>query len=399
MSTTDEHPNPSGDQARDPGPSFHRDRLRDIDQLRLSSSDRYIAGVAGGLGRHFGIDPIVIRVVLAALCVFGGIGIMLYAVLWVFVPSDRTGRAVIDLNGPTRRTILLIFAGIATLGVVGSVVGGFNGLGGHFAWPLAVIVAVVAIALAYLRPSNYKTPPSSPLSPTGPQGSTVDSPSTAPIPPMTAFTPAPPKPRRTGLILFWPTVAAIIAAFGILGLIAVDNSLAPLWWPGTALAIVGLALVVGAFVGRPGGLILLGILLIPGVIATTVLGSNGWHHGNITVTPSATAGVASGYSIGTGQATLDLSQVVDPSALAGRTIRVSMTAGQIDVTLPLGVRADVNAKLDVAGDVQVVGNEQSGLAPSIHETFGSGSSAPLHLVLDGRVGQIKVQTNYPVPSN
>lgn len=380
MSTTDQHPSPSGDQAQDPGPSLHRDRLREIDQLQLSSSDRYIAGVAGGLGRHFGIDPIVIRVVLAALCVFGGIGIMLYGVLWLFVPSERTGRAIIDLNPPTRRAILLIFGGVATLGVLGSVVGGFDGLGGHFAWPLAAIVAVVAIALAYLRPGNYKTPP--PVVPT------------TPAPP---FVPSPPKPRRTGLILFWPTIAAIVAAFGVLGIVAVDNPLAPLWWPGTALAIVGLALVVGAFVGRPGGLIPLGILLIPGVIATTVLGSNGWHHQDLNYTPLSAAAVGSNYSIGTGQATLDLSQVKDPSALAGRTIRVSMKAGEIDLTLPPGVRANVDAKLEIAGDVKVYGNEQSGFEPTIHDMVGAGSGAPLHLILTGRVGLIQVQSNQGHP--
>ncbi|MGN6721014.1 MAG: PspC domain-containing protein [Marmoricola sp.] len=399
MSTTDDHPTPSGESAQDPGPSFNRDRLHDIDQLQLSSSDRYIAGVAGGLGRHFGIDPIVVRVLLAALCVFSGIGILLYAALWLFVPSDRTGRAIIDLNAATRRPVLLIFGGVAALGVIGSFVGGFDGFGGHFAWPLAAVVAVVAIALAYLRPSNYRAQPSTPLNPTNAR-ETPSGESAPPAPPTAPpFSPAPRKPRRTGLILFWPTIAAIIVAFGILGMVAVDNPLAPLWWPGTALAIVGTALVVGAFVGRPGGLIPLGILLLPPVVATTVLGSSGWHHNDLNFTPTSVSAVASSYSIGTGQANLDLSQVTDPSALAGRTIRVHMTAGQIDVTLPPGVRADVNAKLDVAGDVQVPGNEQSGLEPSINQMIGSGTGAPLHLVLDGRVGQIKVETNYAVPSN
>ena len=397
MSTTDEHPTPSGDPAHDPGPSFNRDRLHDIDQLRLSSSDRYIAGVAGGLGRHFGIDPIVVRVLLAALCVFGGLGILIYGVLWAFVPSDRTGRAIIDLNPPTRRAILLIFGGIAALAVVGSAVGGFGGLGGHFAWPLTVVVAVVAIALAYLRPGNYRTPPSAPLDPTASSDAVGDAaPPTAarPVAPQ-----VPPKPRRTGLILFWPTIAAIIAAFGVLGIVAVDNPLAPLWWPATALAIVGVALVVGAFVGRPGGLIALGIVLLPGVIATTVLGSNGWHHQDLNDTPLSASAVGSNYAIGTGQARLDLSQVKDPSALAGRTIRVSMKAGQIDVILPPGVRADVDADLEIAGDLQIAGDEQNGFQPSIHDTFGSGTGAPLHLILGGRVGQIKVDTTYPVPSN
>jgi len=376
MSTTDEHPTPSGDQPHDPGPSLNRDRIREIDRLQRSSTDRYIAGVAGGLGRHFGIDPIVVRVVLAALCVFGGIGIILYAVLWVFVPSDRTGRAIIDLNGPTRRTILLMFGGIAALGLMGSIVGGFNGFGGHFVWPLTAVVAVAAIALAYLRPNNYRTPPAAP-----------------PAPPTTPFAAVPPKPRRTGLILFWPTIAAIIAAFGILGIVAVSHPLAPLWWPGTALAIVGAALVIGAFVGRPGGLILLGVLLVPPTIATTVLGPNGWHHEDVNYTPLTAAAVSGNYSIGAGQATLDLSQMSDPGALAGRTITVTMTAGEIDLTLPPGVRTNVDAKLVIGGDLKVLGNERSGFQPSIHEFVGSGRNTPLHLILKGRVGLIQVQSN------
>lgn len=396
MSTTDEHPTPAGESTHDPGPSINRDRFRDLDQLQLSSSDRYIAGVAGGLGRHFGIDPIVVRVLLAALCVFGGIGILLYGVLWAFVPSDRTGRAMIDLNGPTRRAILLIFGCVVALGVVGSFVGGFDGFGGHVAWPLAVVVAVVAIALAYLRPSNYKAQPSVPLNPVQTPPTAVagaEAPPAAPTPPTSTFSPAPPKPRRTGVILFWPTIAAIIAASGVLGIIAVDHSVAPLWWPGTALAIVGAALVAGAFVGRPGGLIPLGIVLVPGVIATTILGPNGWRHQDLNLSPTSAAQLGSNYSIGSGQATLDLSQISDPSKLAGRTLRVRMNAGEIDITLPAGVRANVDAKLDIAGDVKVIDNEQSGFEPSIHEFVGAGGNAPLHLILSGRVGRILVENN------
>jgi len=392
MSTTDEHATTSGEQTQDSGPSFSRERIHDIDQLQLSSTDRYIGGVAGGLGRHFGIDPIVVRVIFVALCVFGGLGILLYGALWAFVPSDRTGRAIIELNGPTRRTVLLIFGGIVALGIVGSVFGGSHAWDGGFAWPLAAVVAVAAVALAYLRPSHYRAPASTPLNPTGAV------PPTAPTG-ATPFYPKQPKPRRTGLILFWPTVAAIIAAFGILGIIAVDHPLAPLWWPGTAMAIVGGALVIGAFVGRPGGLIALGVLLVPPVIVTTVLGSGNWRSSDVTFTPTTAAAVVSSYSIGTGRANLDLSQVVDPTALAGRTLTVTMTAGELDVTLPPGITTTIDAKLAVAGDIRVGDNDQSGLGPSVSESVGAGSVVPLHLILKGRVGQIRVDAPYPLPSN
>jgi phage shock protein PspC (stress-responsive transcriptional regulator) len=56
--------------------------------LRRSLSDRKIAGVAGGLGRYFNIDPLIFRVVLVTLAVFGGSGLLLYAIGWLLVPED-----------------------------------------------------------------------------------------------------------------------------------------------------------------------------------------------------------------------------------------------------------------------------------------------------------------------
>ncbi|WP_157695387.1 PspC domain-containing protein [Nakamurella panacisegetis] len=55
---------------------------------RRSTGDRKIAGVAGGLGRAFGIDPILIRVAFVVLTIFGGFGGLLYVLGWLFLPSD-----------------------------------------------------------------------------------------------------------------------------------------------------------------------------------------------------------------------------------------------------------------------------------------------------------------------
>jgi phage shock protein PspC (stress-responsive transcriptional regulator) len=60
----------------------------DIRALRRSRDDRMIGGVCGGLGRYMGIDPIILRIVLAALAIFGGIGLLLYALAWLLVPED-----------------------------------------------------------------------------------------------------------------------------------------------------------------------------------------------------------------------------------------------------------------------------------------------------------------------
>ncbi len=49
-----------------------------------------IGGVCGGLGRYVGIDPIIFRIVLAALAIFGGVGLLLYALAWLLIPEDGT---------------------------------------------------------------------------------------------------------------------------------------------------------------------------------------------------------------------------------------------------------------------------------------------------------------------
>ena len=41
-------------------------------RLYRSRDDRMIGGVCGGLGRHFGIDPVIVRIAAVVLLLFGG---------------------------------------------------------------------------------------------------------------------------------------------------------------------------------------------------------------------------------------------------------------------------------------------------------------------------------------
>ncbi|WP_052681716.1 PspC domain-containing protein [Saccharothrix sp. ST-888] len=56
--------------------------------LTRSDSHRVVAGVCGGLGRHLDIDPVVFRVVIAVLCLSGGLGLFLYGLAWLIVPRE-----------------------------------------------------------------------------------------------------------------------------------------------------------------------------------------------------------------------------------------------------------------------------------------------------------------------
>lgn len=55
-------------------------------RLYRSSEDRKIAGVCGGLGEHFDLDPVFFRLFFLALLCFGGAGLVAYLAMWILVP-------------------------------------------------------------------------------------------------------------------------------------------------------------------------------------------------------------------------------------------------------------------------------------------------------------------------
>ena len=57
-------------------------------RLTRSSTDRLVGGVAGGIGRHLGVDPLAIRITFVILTFAGGLGVLAYLACLVFVPSD-----------------------------------------------------------------------------------------------------------------------------------------------------------------------------------------------------------------------------------------------------------------------------------------------------------------------
>ena len=70
----------------------------------------------------------------------------------------------------------------------------------------------------------------------------------------------PRNPRKRGPILFWFTLALIATGVGTLGIIDVSGTSVPdAAYPALALALTGAMLLLGAFWGRAGGLIFIGL--------------------------------------------------------------------------------------------------------------------------------------------
>ncbi|MFC2101236.1 PspC domain-containing protein [Bacteroidota bacterium] len=58
-------------------------------QLLRSRKERIIAGVAGGMGEYFHIDPIIIRILFVVFTLFAGGGLLAYIILWIITPEGE----------------------------------------------------------------------------------------------------------------------------------------------------------------------------------------------------------------------------------------------------------------------------------------------------------------------
>ena len=109
-------------------------------RLTRATEGRVIAGVAGGLGRYFNIDPVVIRLILIVLIFVGGVGLILYGAAWLIVPSDNEDGERYDAGALARRTGILIGVLVLTGVAAGLGFWGFAAGGGT-----ATAIVIIAI--------------------------------------------------------------------------------------------------------------------------------------------------------------------------------------------------------------------------------------------------------------
>lgn len=161
-------------------------------------------------------------------------------------------------------------------------------------------------------------------------------------------------PRKKGPLLFWWTALVVIVVLSTMAVFGVTTASA---YPAAALAIVAGALLLGAFWGRAGGLILIGLLIVPVLAVTT--GIDKVSEGRSTWRPTTAAGVQDSYHRDLGRGVLDLSRVTNPRDLDGRTVKVSVNVGTLEVLLPANARWKVEGAVDL-GHLELPDSDQGG---------------------------------------
>jgi phage shock protein PspC (stress-responsive transcriptional regulator) len=388
---------------------------REAPRLVRDPDDAVVAGVCAAFGRYTDTDPVLWRVTVAVLTLFGGAGLVLYALGWLLVPRRGEHRSFAERtlrrpdHGISPAGVLLVVVGAVVLLAVLDDGPGFGALlviagiaylvvrerrdprtpGGHDTGLPPYDAAVPRYDTAV---PNYDTAVPSYDAPTP----SYDTASFAAAPYATAPWDATParRTRRPRSPLGALTLSVALLLTGVLSALRLSgvDALTPERILAVALLVVGAGLLVGVRVGRARWLIPVGLVLALLTAGTAAARSAGLEDGFGERTWTPTAGGE--YSLGAGEAVLDLSDL-PPGADA--EIDAEIGFGSLTVLVPSDVRAQVVAEAGL-GEVSRVelGGRRTVLSTDdtdLRETFtvpGTGDGT-VQLDLEVGVGEIEVR--------
>ena len=132
-----------------------RAETQTVRRLYRSSTQHVVAGICGGLGEYFGVDPVWFRVGFVVLALGGGSGILVYLLAWLVIPQAPEDYAPSDMR---RGSI----TGAAVVGVVFMIVGTIaliNSIApwmGQYMWPVVFVMGGLALVLGGLNRDTHR---------------------------------------------------------------------------------------------------------------------------------------------------------------------------------------------------------------------------------------------------
>ena len=357
--------------------------------------DSKIAGVCGGFGRRYGIDPVLVRVAFVITALWGGAGVFLYALMWLLLRAAgdeaSKGEALIGRGRASGSKL----TAVALVVVVLISAPTFGGSGQTFLLGAGFLMTAAMLAGWYGLYRRSPEPPvgwaevSAPRAPGagydagGPAGAThpgathgtsqepgsgPDAPHGPPVPPSWDPLGAAPfawdlpepgvhiadeaqparKSRLTKITLGLALIAAAVAA----GLSTIGGLA---WLDATriaavALAVVAAGLIIGALTRRGHGLLvvagpLAGFVLLASLVQVP---EGGWEtigEKRVEITSPEQLNVPITHELGAVR--VDLREL---ELDRDRTYSISNEVGEVRVQLPEGLAVDANCRVEV-GDV------------------------------------------------
>ena len=388
-----------------------------------------VAGVASGLSEYTGVDPVVFRVLFAVLTLFGGAGVLLYLVGWLFLPDEGqefspaeslVGRSRGRGGSVTEAALLAAATLLLALLLV-------HGDGFNVVLLVVVVVGLVLIlrnigerrpsapspyAAAAAYPPPVPQPPYGPAEPGGAAWSTATTAASAGAGPLSTGGPAteafppypygyppgpppppPPRARPARSILGRVVLSTMLVALGVLA--ALDGSgaldVSARHYLALALAVIGAGLLAGAWFGRARWLVAVGIPLAVALIAVSTAqdafrGGTGVRQ----LHPKAIADVWPRYELGSGSLELDLSGVDFTEQNLHTDVHVGL--GNTTVIVPRYVDVTVHARTGLgATDLFDSHSEGAGVERRLSNYGSDGvGGGDLDLTIDMGIGHVEV---------
>ena len=372
------------------------DTLKDFwaTRPRRPRAGRKVAGVAAAIGERYRIDPVIARVGFVVATVFGGSGLVLYLLGWLFFAEEGDEVSPVEsLMGKGRSSTSQPIA----VGLCVALIPAFTWfVDDDVSSYLGLAVAVGLVFLMHRNRGHLGPVPTAPHQetesfgeafgvPTQQAGAEPGQPAGPPawdplgaapfawdLPEPTPVAPRPEQPvrqreRRSKGGLF--TMAAVVLTAGIAVAIGPDESgwLSLRHIVGLVLGVLGLGMVFSSFSRGGRGLIGLAVPLSLAGIALTLFFPQGVRPegiGEIVARPTALEQVQSEYRRNVGSLDIDLTGLP-----ASGTVRTEVRADVGSVTVVVPADADVTVRCSAGlGAVSCLGTDQDGSAPDVTKT-------------------------------
>lgn len=335
---------------------------------------RMVAGVAAGIGRRYGIDPVIVRVALVATTVYGGAGVLLYLLAWLALAAEEDQSSALEaMVGHGRSSMsrgFTIFLGILCIPAFFSM---FDGPFGFFGGLLSAAALVGGLFLLHRNRADLGMPGA----PTTFSGGPMTAPTQAPgatastewdplgASPLqwdlydpnapTEVVPSPDadrtvavRPRRRRSPVGGITMGVAVLTGAALLILKVVLGLSWLTIPhmlGIVAGVLAGGLVVGAFLRGGRGLIVPTVVVgIAAIALTNSPNGGGAGFGDLRAQP--TDNLQSSYARSVGDVRLDLTQLKLDKEKPARTT-VSVDAGLARVIVPANANVDVTCTSNV----------------------------------------------------
>ncbi len=312
---------------------------------------RLVGGVCSGLGSHFGVDPLLLRIAFVGLTFLAGVGVWLYLAILLFTPEEGARRAPIALLGSSWQAVLGTVTLIAAAGALVAVLShSLLGSAAGFGVGVGVVALVGVVATVVWRGLRKRVSAS--------------------------------RSADLRLARWLAHFVAVLAGLVLLavagGLLAGTEPHIAAW----AVLALGLALLLSALTRVRWLVLAVGAFALPVVIFAAAGVDLHGGLGERLYRPLAVSQLRRGYELGAGKLEVDLRGVRLP---AGATpLRVRLGLGELVVIVPRDVCVLTHARLG-GGYVGALGGESKGLDVNWHATQPLPAGVRV-LRLEGHVG-------------